>query len=184
MTIEQISLLSLFVSLLAFIVSAISIYLQNMVEGPKIELLNAEDVQFKVPRYHKELPEEIQKTYPHVPDAASGYALVKLVFGNSGDRAGTANINDIKIRNNLDPAIKISAFSYALIPAYAIIEKEILLRNIEIGEYPKTPIEIALRIEYGGYHPRTGKALRKETIEKTLHVLLIQGDEKPTMQIF
>ena len=181
MSIEQISLLSLVISILAFIASAVSIYLQYMVEGAKVELLNADDVQVKIARPHKELPEHIQKAYPHIPDALEGYALVMLVFGNSGDRTGFVNIMDLKvwIKGNPNRLIKASYTKYALIPAYEIVEKEILLRNLQLGEFPLQSLEVEITMEYGGYHPRTGKYLHKETIDKTLQVSIIRGDESP-----
>jgi hypothetical protein len=179
MTIAEV--ITIGIAFIALIVSIYSVALQYSAEGAKIELLNGDDKQIRTARPHKELPEHIQKGYPDIPDALPGYALVKLVFGNSGDRTGIASIKDLKvtIKNNPDLLGKASYFNYALIPAYDIVEKEILLRNIELGVSLEHPLEIELKIEYGGYHPRTGKYLHKETIEKTLQVSIVRADENP-----
>lgn len=84
-------------TLLALIISAISLYLQLKVRGPKIDLLNVKDFQRRVPRYYKDLPKDIQERFPDISDVAPGYTLVKLIFGNSGDRVGIAIIQEVKI---------------------------------------------------------------------------------------
>lgn len=173
--------ISLVLSVLAIVISAISIYLQYMVEGPKIELLNAADLQRRVPRPHSDLPKNIQDNFPYYPDAVPGHALVKLVFGNSGDRVGIANIQSMKariIKSGQDEIIKIAFDKYILVPAYAIIQKDILLSNIQIG--PNTiELVIELTIGYGGYNPKNTKYVHHGTIQDNILVTLAPGDESP-----
>jgi len=174
-----VSLFGVCCAFVAICISLLSIFLQYSVRGARIELLNANDHQRKVPRYHRDLPKRIQEQFPDYPDAAPGYAFVSLVFGNSGDRTGIANIQGIKIRikDNPNEIIRASHSKYVLVPAYEILETEIVLKNIQIG----TPLEleIELSIEYGSYHPRTSKYLHKGVIQKTLLVSLVRADEDP-----
>lgn len=157
--------LGLILSILAIIISIISLILQYRVRGARIELLNTHHSQRSVVRNYVGLPKNIQDDFPHYPDVGPGYALVKLVFGNSGDRAGLVNILDVNITND-HGLFKKSYYSYTRIPAYEIVEEEILLRNIPIGPNPME-IEVMIKIEWGGYHPRSGKYILKGTEEKT-----------------
>jgi hypothetical protein len=175
--------LTIGVAFIALCVSGYSLWLQYNPEGARIELLNADDPQRKTARPHKDLPESIQKAYPDIPDALPGYVLVKLVLGNAGDRAGVANIKALSARYPPNPqlTIRASTSDYVLIPAYEIVEQEILLRNMQLGESFEKPIEIEVKIECGGYNPRTGKYEQKGTIEKILLVSIVRGDENPWM---
>jgi len=167
-------------ALLALVLSAISIYLQLRVRGPVIELLNAKDIQRRVPRPHKDLPKDIQEKYPHIPDVENGYALVKLIFGNSGDRIGIVNIQEIKakiIQSGQAGIIKPWCDKYMLVPAYEIIEKEILLRNTGINNPTTIEVEIELTVGYGGYNPDSTKYVHQKTIQENIRVDLVSGDE-------
>ena len=170
--------LSLGLSIAAILFTIINTYFQWFrVKGARIELLNTHHNQRSVTRSYAGLPKNIQDDFPDYPDEWPGYALVKLVFGNSGDRAGLVNIINIGIEND-HGLFKKSYYSYTLIPAYEIVEKEILLRNIPIGPNP-IEIEVILTIEWGGYHPRSGKYMLKGTKEKSLRVTLISPSENP-----
>jgi hypothetical protein len=168
-------------SLTAIIISLFSIYLQYvMVEGAEIAILNDEDNQRSVPRPYSGLPKNIQDNFPDYPDEQPGYALIKLVFGNSGDRTGIAKIKGVKafIEGGHHIVIKPSYYSYTLVPAYDIVEKDILLRNILLVPYV-VDIAVEVTIEHGGYHPRISRYLRKGFITKTLHISLIPASENP-----
>jgi len=168
-------------AVLAIVISAISLYLQLAVRGPLIELLNATDTQQRVPRPHGDLPKDIQEKFPNIPDAAPGYALVKLIFGNSGDRVGIANIQDIKakiIKSGETEIIRVSSDKYILVPAYAIVETEILMSNIQIS-HNTIELELELAIEYGGYNPDNSKYTFKGATRKNILVNLVPGDERP-----
>ena len=89
-SITNIDFTNTLISVAAFILALYSLYLQHKVKGPLIELLNAKDIQRRVPRRHEKLPKDVQEHFPDILDAAPGYALVKLIFGNSGDRVGIA----------------------------------------------------------------------------------------------
>ncbi len=170
--------ISLAISITAFILSLVTIYFQWFrVRGAKIELLNTNDKQRSIVRYYAGLPSNIQDAFPNYPDIQSGHGLVKLVFGNSGDRAGIASIQKIEIKNAHE-LIKSSYYSYILVPAYEIVEKDILLRNIPIGPH-SIEVEIVLTIEWGGYHPRSGGYLHKGIMQKTLQIDLIPPPENP-----
>lgn len=168
------------IAFVALIVSVWSLILQYMPVGARLELLNAADVQKRAVRLHKDLPEHIQKAYPDIPDKMPGHALIKLVFGNAGDRTGIANIKIMKVAAKDAPQLTVKAShpDYVLIPAREIVETEVLLRNMLIEQFYELPIEIELKIKYGGYDPRTGKSLPENTIEKTIQVLIVRGDEE------
>lgn len=173
-------------SIIAIVISVFSIILQYMVEGPKVDILNDNDIQQSLVRPHSALPKTTQDRFPDVIDQWTGYALVKLVYSNSGDRAGIASIKSVSVRakNSKYLPAKVRYESYALVPAYEILEQEILLTNIPLlYETPlsvrKMELEIEINIEWGGYHPRTSKYRHKATFEKTLTVTLAHGSEDP-----
>lgn len=171
--------LSVVISIIALITSLISIYLQWFrVRGPIIALLNTEGEQRAVLLPYGRLPQAIQQHFPEYKEKFQGYALVRLVFANSGDRAGFTEIKKIEVQNPPAPSwaeadrIRASFHSYALIPAYEINSHEILLRNIPPID-KEMVIDVAVEIDWGGPNPRTGEYKRKGTIKQRLKVLLI-----------
>ena len=86
-------------ALLAIGISLFSILLQYTIEGPKIDILNSKDVQQTVVRLYSGLPKSVRVNFAHLSDESPGHALVKLVFGNAGDRAGYINIVNMEIKN-------------------------------------------------------------------------------------
>ena len=83
--------LSVAISVFALAVSLIGVYLQWFrVRGPVIALLNTQDEQRAVLLPYSRLPQSIQQNFPEYKEKFQGYALVRLVFANSGDRAGFA----------------------------------------------------------------------------------------------
>src|SRR5262245_23791657 len=109
-----ISFAGLCCSFVAICISLISIYLQYRVRGAIIDVLNINGLQRSVPRYYAGLPKNIQDIFPEYRDEQPGYALVKVVFGNSGDRTGIASFQNIKveIKNSKYQIIKASHYSY------------------------------------------------------------------------
>ena len=162
-------------ALLALFLSALSIYLQIRVKGPLIELLNDKDTQQLIPRPYPSLPKDIQEKFPQKTEAVPGHALVKLIFGNSGDRVGIANIQDLKakiIKSGEREIIKVSYNKYILVPAYAIVETEVLLTNIQLGSNT-IELEIELTMERGGYNPDNTKYIQQGIIQKSIYVTLV-----------
>ncbi len=170
------------IAFVAFIFSVYSLYLQQTAKGPKIELLNKDDRQLRVARPHKELPNDVQKAFPYIPDVLPGYALVKLIFGNAGDRAGMANIKAMKVVMKDNPRkpdlIKaVQSSNYVVVPAYEVVEKELLLKNLQLGEFPDQRLEVELEIEYGGYYPHTGKYWHLRAVNERLQVSIVRANE-------
>jgi hypothetical protein len=177
--ITSIDIINTVLSSAAILVSGYSLYRQYRVKGALVELLNVHDIQRSMIRVYAGLPKIIQDSFPAYAEDKPGYALVKGVYGNSGDRTGIVNVHNTKVKaKNLPPDIKASHYSYTLIPAYEIVEQAILLRNIPLGSNA-IELEIELTIESGGYQPRSGKYLRKGTIRGNLKVTLIPSNDVP-----
>lgn len=171
---------SLAISITAFILSLITIYFQWFrVVGSKIDLLNAKDKQLIIVRPYSGLPKYIQEKFTQIPGEEQGYALVKLVYGNAGDRAGIAYIKGIKIetKNSELGTIKSSFDRYTFVPAYEIVEEEILLRNIPMTTDNPIEFKIELNIECGGYHPRTSSYLQIKMLQKVINVNVLPPHE-------
>lgn len=163
--------ISLVISIAAFLLSIVTIYFQWFrVKGPKIDLLNLNDMQ-EIDVHIPPPPKEKHEYYSISPER-KGNAVIKLVFGNAGDRAGIAMIKDMTITNkqNVVTNIETSFDRYTVIPALEIVEKDIALRNIQIISVVALKFDLALSIETGGYHPRTGVYIKNINIQKVIHL--------------
>jgi hypothetical protein len=185
---------SLIVSAVALVLSIVSIYLQWFrVQGAKVNLLNPEgDFRSILHDTYDGLPQEIQKRFPCYQEKYSGHTLIRLVFGNSGDRPGLVKIVKVEAQNLLAPGcstddkIKASFYNFRVIPEYSIILQEIVLRNIPPVD-KETILDVAVRIECGGLNPKKRRFQPKD-IECTLKVTLFpsqtndlrNGDERKT----
>lgn len=174
--------LSLLVSVVAFAVSLYSLYRQYRVRGPAIEVLNsAIDQHVKLLAFNG-LSTEIQEKFPSAQQSNNPeYALVKLVYGNSGDRTGLAIIQSITLQEDDSDGIETFYNPYTMIPAYEIVENEILLRDYvqHFSEKDKKNIRVEIRIERVGYHPRSGRSFRSGTIVETLPVTIPNPHYRP-----
>jgi hypothetical protein len=166
--------LSLMISTAAFILSIINAYFQWFrIKGARIDLLNANDVQTRLPLMYKELPQYVQELFPYSKNKSFGNAVIQLIFGNSGDRTGIADIKNVKliIPDFPNNKILITFPSYTLVPPYEIMRQAILLSNIP-SSAKRISIELRITIQFGAYNSRTTKYQHIKTVEKILKVLV------------
>jgi hypothetical protein len=171
--------LSIVLSFIALFISIYSIYLQWFrVKGPKISLLNEEGDYRSVLRPYNGLPQAIRDYFPEYIEKYQGYAIVTLVFGNAGDRAGIAKIISAEVQNppffnaEENEKVKSSYYNFSMIPAYSIDLKSIVLRNIPII-VKDTELDFLLKVEWGGFNPKTGTFVNKGIREYKMKLLLV-----------
>ena len=169
-------------SILALTVSLVGVYLQWFrIRGPIIARLNTQDEQRTMLLPYRGLPQSIQQYFPDYKEKSQGYALVRLVFANSGDRTGLAEIKKVEVQSSpalgwpVTDRIKASYYNYTLVPAYEISSPEVLLRNISPIDGERV-IEVDVEITWGGANPRSGEYKSKGTIKQILRVLLVPGE--------
>lgn len=175
---EQSRSLPLVISLLAFGISASSFYFQWLhARGARVTLLNNQDSQNSAVRVWKELPRNVQNDFPEYNDPNTGLALVRLVVVNTGDRPGYAKIQsasaDVPWEISAETeSTRVSYYTYVIVPALAVTDKLILLRNLPVVG-SETRIVVHLRLETGGPAGRFFPRLKKCQYECTLPVTLV-----------
>lgn len=168
---------SIAISLFALIVSLVTVYLQWFrVRGPVISLLNQDEEQRAILRPYEGLPEIIQQQFPEYKEKYPGYALVRLIFANSGDRAGFTKIVKVQLESptigwSEKDQIKFSYYTHNLVPAFSLVQQDLVLRNIPPIDAEKE-LNLVVSIEWGGPNPRRGNYIPKGTIQSKLKVVL------------
>jgi hypothetical protein len=170
--------LSLVIALVALLVSILSVYFQWFrVRGPVITLLNNDEEQRAVLRPYEGLPEVTRQLFPKYEEQYPGYAIIRLLFANSGDRAGFARITKVEVTDasvSSTPeagAIKPSYYTHSMVPAYSLTTHDIIIRNIFPVDTSKE-LQLAARVEWGGPNPRNGQYEAQGTMECKLKVIL------------
>jgi hypothetical protein len=165
-------------SLLALGITVGSFYFQWIhARGARVTLLNDKDSQNSAVRPWSRLPRNVQNDFPEFDQPYPGYALVRLVVLNTGDRPGYLKIDSAEAEvpwGTMDDAKKprVSYYTYVVIPALDVTDKLIIVRNlpdIETG----TDIAIHLQLTTGGPAGRFRARLRKHRYDCVLGVRLI-----------
>jgi len=166
------------IALFALLVSLISAYFQWFrIRGPIISLLNRDEEQRAVLRPYEGLPYVTRQQFPEYREKYPGYAIVRLVFANSGDRAGFTKIVKAQVENPVPAGwsekdqIKVSYYSHNLIPAYNLVQQDIILRNIPPVDADKE-ISFVVNVDWGGPNAKSGEYNRKGVIESKLKMVL------------
>jgi hypothetical protein len=167
-------------SLAALIISVATTIYQFRIRGAKIKILNAHHVQWVKPCKYGKLSKDIQDKFRPSPfdNAFPGYAPIKIIFGNSGDRAGFVYMHNMEVNvTNFESEYMIRAISdrYILVPSLEIVGIDILLINIPL-EFNEIELEVELGMEKGGYYPLGVKWFEKLTHPKLLKVILTPAD--------
>jgi hypothetical protein len=176
---------SIVISISALAISIITLYLQWFrVKGAIIELLNNEKDEQHIVRFPKynRLPEVTRQLYPEFKEKHSGYAQMRIVLANSGDRAGICEILKAEVESpplwlTVD-RIRASFYNYIIVPPYEIQGHIIILRNIPPID-SETTLVIKLKIAWGGANSRTAKYQQKGIIERSIRVLLVPSEICP-----
>lgn len=145
--------------------------------GARVTLLNDMDVQKSAVRTWSGLPRNVQNDFPEYVQAFPGYALVRLVVVNTGDRPGYAKIESATVRvpwtaEGEDQRPRVSFYTYAVVPALAVIDKLIIVRNLPDPE-PGCEISVHLKLRTGGPAGRFRPRLRTKAYDCTLPVELV-----------
>jgi hypothetical protein len=165
-------------SLLALGITVGSFYFQWIhARGARVTLLNDKDRQNSAVRPWGRLPRNVQNDFPEFDQTYPGYALVRLVVLNTGDRPGYLKIDSAEADvpwPTIDEARRprMSYYTYVVIPALSVTDKLIIVRNlpdIETG----TDIVIRLQLTTGGPAGRFRSRLRKHQYDCVLGVRLI-----------
>lgn len=166
-------------AIVGFLASFFSIYLQFRVKGSSIALLNDKEPQQLFHFPYDMLPEAIRQKYPRIVEAGNSFAVAKLIFANSGDRTGLVTIQKAQARiteSGEAEIIKVSCEKYILVPALGIVEAEIVLRGINLGEGKPIVLDLELELLYGGYNPDNTKYQHQLSVSKKIPVTLMVGD--------
>jgi hypothetical protein len=167
------------ISACALGISILSLYFQSIhTRGARVTLLNDGDDQDSSVRWWQELPQNVQNDFHDFEQKYPGYALVRLVVLNTGDRPGYLKIESAIVPDApwkpTTPAETpvVSYYTYVLVPALAVTDKLILLRNL-----PEITAEVAvgirLKIVTGGPAGRFRPHLKTRPYDCGLEIRLI-----------
>lgn len=167
-----------YVSALALAVSTFTFYFQWIhARGARVTLLNDGDRQGSAVHPWSALPRNVQNDFPEFEQKYPGYALVRLLVLNTGDRPGFLKIESAvavwpSVSTVSDDRPHVSYYTYVLVPALAVTDKLIVVRNLPDVEM-KTDITVRLRLTTGGPAGRFRKHLRRESFNCELQICLI-----------
>ena len=165
-------------SVFALGISLCSFYFQWIhARGARVTLLNDKDTQNSAVRTWSALPRNVQNDFPEFDQTYPGYALVRLVVLNTGDRPGylkiASAVADVPWPTSGDPETpRVSYYTYVVVPALAVTDKLIIVRNVPDVE-TGTDITVRVRLEPGGPAGRFRIRLRKEHHDCVLTVRLV-----------
>ena len=165
-------------STLAITISGVGFYFQWIyTRGAKVTLLNDGDSQNSAVRSWAALPKNVQNDFPAFEQLHPGYALVRLVVLNTGDRPGYLKIESASAEvpwpvTSPEERPRMSYYTYVLAPALAVTDKLVIVRNLrDVSE--DTNIAVKLKLRAGGPVGRFQARLETQEYTCTLHVCLI-----------
>jgi hypothetical protein len=127
-------IITIIISITALVVSLIHVYIEFIrVKGPNIGILNQDEQQRAILLTYSNLPESVRQQFPDYPERLPYYALIRLIFVNTGDRVGFLRIKDVKViisteegNTEFNNNIKVSYYTHCLVPAMEIMAHDIV----------------------------------------------------------
>src|SRR5437016_2516187 len=115
------------VAIVALMISSFTFYFQFLrVRDATIIVISDKEEQGTVPRPYERMPLSAQNDFPRYEEHNPLYALVRLVFANTGDCPGYARLLSITLTPQgfslpAGEQLQVANYTYVLVPPHAIV---------------------------------------------------------------
>ncbi|HEY4642988.1 MAG TPA: hypothetical protein VIG78_06090 [Gemmatimonadaceae bacterium] len=146
---------SLGVAFAALVVAGITFYFQFLhVRDADIAIISDNEEQGTVPRPYRFMPASSQADFPEYKEEYPFYALVRLVFANTGDCPGFVRMIDpiqaTMEHDGRNHRLAVANYTYTLLPGHSIVDRAIMLRNIPPLSGRPATVRLTFTLETGG----------------------------------